>query len=129
MPVKTNKRNARKQQHNEPEDMYSNSIIDLDDSGTSPPLYIPPPNFRPLSPLSEPEPDSGRETMTYNLHGFDDDEHEPPLVSPAAVAHPQAVSLPPQPPPVNIETWAQREVMDTPAVSQAGHVRSPILAR
>lgn len=135
MPVKTtNKRNAKnKQQHNEIEDnMYSNSAINLDDSGTSPPLYIPPPQFRPLSPLSEPDPDRGREAIMYNLHELDDDddEQEPALVSPVVVAHPQAVSsMHPQPHLISRETRPLRSVEDTPAVSQAGHVRSPILAR
>ncbi|KAI0084206.1 hypothetical protein BDY19DRAFT_997921 [Irpex rosettiformis] len=111
--------------------MYSNSIIDLDeDTSTSPPLYIPPPQFRPLSPLSEPEPDGGRETMAYNLHELDDDDdQEPPLVSPVVVAHPQAVSMHPQPPLISLEARAKREAVNAPTVLQTGHVRSPILAR
>jgi hypothetical protein len=122
MPVQ--KKNNAQKQHNETEEMYSHPIdLNNSDTSTSPPLYIPPPTFRPVKhPPYYNDDGSELEAMTSADHQVEYAKIDPPIVSPTATEHFQ-------PPPVSTQPRLQGGREDTHTFSHAGHVRSPILAR
>lgn len=137
MPVK-NKRNVRSPNYYSEtnHEMYTNQALEEDYGPVSPSaLCIPPPTpFRPLSPLSDTEPDSVQETMTYGAPSAlpiplstsmrDKDEEDAPPNCNNPAAPPQ-----PKPPRVSVETQVQLQDIELLTPSRCGHVRSPVLAR